>query len=270
MKSRLLVAAVGVPLVLVILVFLPPVATAVFVALLTAVAAHELCGATGKPPHAFTALTMLCAVWIQVCLYFGAPVSTLAIGALLYFLLLFVLWVAYHERDVAFGFIQFGAGLMGGLVVPLCLGSLTLLRLSDNGVFCVLVPFVIAFIGDAGALFSGMLFGKHKLAPKTSPKKTVEGAAGGLVCSALFMVVYGLVLRAFDVRASLLLMALWGVCGGVVSQLGDLAFSLIKREFGIKDYGRILPGHGGVLDRFDSMVTLAPAIVLFFSLARPF
>ena len=103
-----------------------------------------------------------------------------------------------------------------------------------------------------------MRLGKHKLAPVVSPNKTIEGVIGGLVASMVIMILYTLVLQIADFRVSYGLAILYGLLGGVVGVFGDLCFSVIKRQTGIKDYGNLIPGHGGALDRFDSMVTVAP------------
>jgi phosphatidate cytidylyltransferase len=129
------------------------------------------------------------------------------------------------------------------------------------------MPFIFAFGSDTGAYFVGSKFGKHKLTPQLSPKKSVEGAIGGIVTVALLMAVYFYVCYRLDDSLSNALVVRYmvlGVIGAVFSQLGDLAASSIKRYKGIKDYGKIMPGHGGVLDRFDSVLFTIP--VVFFSI----
>ena len=143
--------------------------------------------------------------------------------------------------------------------------SLTLLRHHVlGGAYLYLLVFVGAWVTDTFAYFTGMLFGKHKLIPEISPKKTVEGAIGGTVfCIGAFLL-YGLIVgKLFSLpRPNYLSLALFGLVAAVVSQLGDLIASLIKREHDIKDYGRLFPGHGGVLDRFDSILALSPILLL--------
>ena len=271
MKSRLLVAAFGIPLVI-ILLLLPAIAVAIMVCAISALSVYELFHAI-KADKRLLALVLcaLSALGIQIAAYFRLGPAYIAGGLFLFLIILFALWVAYHEREIEFGFSHFGIALFSGIVIPLCLSSLIVLRCAENGVFLIFIPIGTAFIGDAGALFSGMAFGKHKLAPKTSPKKTVEGMLGAIVSSSLFMVLYCLGLRAvFALQVNVILMGLIGAFCGLLAQLGDLAFSLIKREFGIKDYGSILPGHGGALDRFDSMITVAPAVLLLINLIKPF
>ena len=116
-----------------------------------------------------------------------------------------------------------------------------------------------AFSSDSGAYFAGCYLGKHKLAPVISPKKTWEGVAGGAAAAILVMLLYALILDlAFGYEVSLGAAILYGLVGTAVDVLGDLTFSVIKRQTGIKDYGFLLPGHGGILDRFDSMMLVAP------------
>lgn len=263
MKSRLLVAAVGVPLVFVLLVLLPPWGTALLAALVSCLAAHEMLAAVGLAQPFPTALGCLSALAVTAAAYFRLPLVWLAAWAALVILLLFALWVAYYEKERPFGLAGIGAGLLACLLIPAGMAALVLLRQGERGSCAVLLPIVVTFVGDAGALFTGMALGRHKLAPRTSPKKTVEGAVGGLLSSVAAALLFGLILRwAFAVPCALPQLLLSALIGGAVSQLGDLAFSLIKREFGVKDYGRLLPGHGGALDRFDSTVFAAPVLLL--------
>ena len=131
------------------------------------------------------------------------------------------------------------------------------------GKFVYLIPFIFAWVTDTFAYFTGRLFGKHKLIPAVSPKKTVEGAIGGAVCCALVAMLYGLLVeKCFGGSPNYLVLALSGLVIAVVSQIGDLAMSAIKRQYGIKDYGKLLPGHGGLLDRFDSCIAVAIVVAL--------
>ena len=165
-----------------------------------------------------------------------------------------------HERVT---FTQVSGALFAAVVVPLFLSSLVRIAKADSGQTLILLPFLAAFGSDIFALFGGMLFGKHKLAPEISPKKTVEGAISGLVGALLLTALYNIALQLFfTLSLPWLPLLLTALVGAAVSQLGDLSFSLIKRENGIKDFGRILPGHGGILDRFDGLLFAAPAVEL--------
>jgi phosphatidate cytidylyltransferase len=133
----------------------------------------------------------------------------------------------------------------------------------ENGRFLVLIPVICASITDVGAYFVGVLFGKHRGVTKVSPNKSLEGYIGGIVVGCLVLMLYAVVLGRFaGVSVSMPIMALYGIVGSAVTELGDLSFSLIKRQEGVKDYGDLLPGHGGMMDRFDSTVFAAPAIMV--------
>ena len=132
-------------------------------------------------------------------------------------------------------------------------GSMIVIYNTEKLLFPLI--FVGAWVTDTFAYFSGYFLGKHKLIPSVSPKKTVEGAIGGSLATTITFGVYGWI-RIGDVKLALILAAI-GLVTSVVSQFGDLAASLIKRQWGIKDYGNLFPGHGGVLDRFDSILAVS-------------
>lgn len=133
----------------------------------------------------------------------------------------------------------------------------------DAGKFVYLIPFLFGWVTDTFAYFTGRLFGKRKLIPAVSPKKTVEGAIGGAVCCALVAVLYGFLSALwFDASPNYIVLGIAGLVIAVVSQIGDLAMSAIKRQYGIKDYGKLLPGHGGLLDRFDSCMAVTVVLAL--------
>ena len=139
--------------------------------------------------------------------------------------------------------------------------------MTEAGNFLVLLPFMVAWISDTCALFAGIKFGKHKLAPALSPKKTIEGSIGGIVGTILGCMLYAVICRTvFQYEASLLGFAIIALIGAVVSQFGDLSMSFVKRKFGLKDYGKIFPGHGGMLDRFDSVLFAAPVVEILLTL----
>ena len=151
--------------------------------------------------------------------------------------------------------------------------SLSLLRYmdADVGIFGVALVFVVAWVCDVFAYLVGSAIGKHKLIPEISPKKTVEGAIGGIVFTALACLLYGFILeKFFALSVNYLFLAVIGVILSVVSQLGDLFASMIKREYGVKDYGNIFPGHGGVMDRFDSVISVSTVLLILCILFPPF
>jgi phosphatidate cytidylyltransferase len=165
----------------------------------------------------------------------------------------------YKLSDVATWF-------MTAFYILLGFSSISVLRFLETagGKYVYLLVFVGAWVTDTFAYFCGMLLGrggKHKLIPDVSPKKTWEGSIGGTVFCMIAMVIFGLIINSIsDFQANYILLVIAGLLIAVVSQIGDLCMSVIKRTYGIKDYGKLFPGHGGVLDRFDS--TLAVAVIL--------
>ena len=155
------------------------------------------------------------------------------------------------------------SGFMGAYIVA-AFTAILFLRDAENGRYTYLLIFIGAWVSDSFAYFTGRLLGKHKLIPEISPKKTVEGSIGGILFCALSFILYGIVITHFvpnATRMNLGALFLYGVIVSVVSQIGDLCLSAVKRHYGIKDFGKVFPGHGGVLDRFDSI--LAVSLVLF-------
>jgi len=151
------------------------------------------------------------------------------------------------------------------LYVVITFSSIVALRYLEGGKYIYLLAFLGPWVSDTFAYFCGRFFGKHKLIPEISPKKTIEGSIGGIIFTAVGFVVYGLIVNNMTGGAmglSYILLALTGMVISVISQIGDLAASLIKRNYGIKDYGAIFPGHGGVLDRFDSVLLTAPVLLI--------
>ncbi len=133
--------------------------------------------------------------------------------------------------------------------------------IPEEGAYLVWLVFLCSWGCDTCAYCVGMLIGKHKMSPKLSPKKSVEGAVGGVVGAALLGALYAAAVSHFaDADASPVLYALICGAGGLISMVGDLAASAIKRNHNIKDYGKLIPGHGGILDRFDSVIFTAPII----------
>lgn len=147
--------------------------------------------------------------------------------------------------------------VFGVLYVSVMLSCVYLIRVMNSGQYLVWLIFLAAWGSDTCAYCAGMLFGKHKMTPVLSPKKTVEGAVGGLAGAVILGMLYG-IFTTGQIREYMLIC----LAGAAVSMIGDLAASAIKRQTGIKDYGTLIPGHGGVLDRFDSVIFTAPVVYL--------
>ncbi len=156
------------------------------------------------------------------------------------------------------------------LYVNLSLSTVVFLRQMEQGRYFYLLAFIGPWVSDTFAYFCGRAFGKHKLIPEVSPKKTVEGSIGGIVFAAIAFVLTGFIVEKCNpsVVPSYGVLAIAGAVISVISQIGDLIASVVKRRYGIKDYGWLFPGHGGVLDRFDSVLAALPVLYLL-SLVYP-
>lgn len=163
---------------------------------------------------------------------------------------------------------QIFASVFGLLYVPFMLSYIYQIRIAEDGLFSMWLIFLCSWGCDTCAYCVGVLFGKHKMAPVLSPKKSIEGAVGGVVGAALLGAAYGAVVSKHMVMENApLYFAVICTVGAVISMFGDLIASGIKRQHGIKDYGKLIPGHGGILDRFDSVIFTAPMIyALLFAL----
>ncbi|MGI6180713.1 MAG: phosphatidate cytidylyltransferase [Agathobaculum sp.] len=276
MKTRVLFGVVGFVFVLLALYVFPPLVLELALAALCMLATLELLYATRLVRNRL--LLILCAA-VSLGLAVGhfsiLPLASTSVMQVLAFALLiasFAIELRFHDSmDVS----QVAWGFFGGLIVPYLMLSLVRIFQMDFmpirdtelhiGQFLVLLPLLAAWGADTCALFAGMLFGKHKLAPVVSPKKTVEGAVGGVAGGAVLVLLAAVLMNIFlDLEMPLWSAALLGGAGAMIGEIGDLSFSIIKRQTGIKDYGHIFPGHGGVLDRFDSVLFVAPFAEILF------
>ncbi len=200
----------------------------------------------------------LAGIAYYVCLRFGSKeqIVPLIIGFLVLLMAVYVFsFPKYIAQQVMFVF-------FGLFYVALMLSYVYQTRMLPQGAFLVWLIFLCSWGSDTCAYCVGMLMGKHKMAPKLSPKKSVEGGIGGILGAALFGAVYGLAINRFASGADANVLHYAIICGigSMISQVGDLAASAIKRNHDIKDYGKLIPGHGGILDRFDSVIFTAPII----------
>lgn len=257
MKTRIVAAVVLLPLLLLVVLAAPKVCTAILFAAMAAIAAYELLSGTGLVKslrlNIYSAVSAFwCALWCGL----GLGYACLLLGILIFWVVLFA-EMMYSQLKLTFD--KIGICLVAGAALPLLLASLVRIHGSAEGRFFILIPFVLAFLSDTGAYFAGLRFGKHKLAPVISPKKTVEGLVGGVLGAIVGMLIYCLVLDVlFGFETNYLFALVYGILGSFAGVFGDLCFSVIKRQTGIKDYGNLIPGHGGILDRFDSMIVIGP------------
>lgn len=302
MFKRVMVAVVGLPLLILILGWVPSWATMLLLAAMCAIGAWELMrAAAGEKGRPLIPLAAIAAALVPVCVYLEESIANAELAAMMgesiahaaltalpelpfvgllgavFIFVAFALAIHRYDEERGIPFAAVTCAIFAGLVFPLMLSCLLRLRMMPAiGMLNVFLPLAISFGSDTFALFAGMLCGKHKLAPKVSPKKTVEGAIGGLIGGVIGMTLFKLIadsiVLSVDVYPPIEMAAgpqfswaavfVLGIIGSAISQIGDLSFSVIKREFGVKDYGHLLPGHGGILDRFDSVTFAAPAVWL--------
>ncbi len=221
-------------------------------------------------PYTYT--SMICAAVWYVLLFFVRDGVWNGHWSLYYFtalvMVMMVLGIVYYPKR------RFADAAISGfsvLYIPVLFSFVYILRESTNGQFYVWYIVAAAWGSDTLAYFTGMIFGRHKLCPRLSPKKTIEGAVGGVLGSAVLCTIYGLIIAAtVEVESGIMLKLslLIGVLGSLASIGGDLFASSIKRTMRIKDYSNLIPGHGGILDRFDSMLFVAPVVVIILDLFK--
>lgn len=159
-------------------------------------------------------------------------------------------------------------GFFALVYVAVMISFIYRIRLLPDGAFYVWLVFICSWIADTFAYFVGVKFGKHKMTPILSPKKSVEGAVGGIVGAMLIGGIYGAAINSKISVNAPVVFAVAGGIGAVISIIGDLAASAIKRDHSVKDYGKLIPGHGGIMDRFDSTIFTAPAIYIVIEIFR--
>lgn len=277
MKVRVLTGAgiflIGLPILLLSEYIVFPIALSI----LCAISSFELLRTLGLHKNWFiSAPTYLLALSAPL---FSADVFEYQGGQMQYILFLSLALFAYliYLAGVAVlsggrvGFKAASGVFMSICYVTVSFTSLSLIRYMERGAYFIGLVFVVAWMCDTFAYFTGRLFGKHKLAPELSPKKTIEGSIGGIVFASLGCLLYGLIVElAFGLQANYLVLLAIGLFGSVIAQIGDLWASLIKREYGIKDYSKLLPGHGGIMDRFDSILAVSAPLMVTCILFPPF
>ena len=278
MKTRIITALVGIVVLIGVLFTFDTLVFNLVIAAITLLAIHEISSALGVEKKdwllyavmvPYTLLIMLSSY--QVCRRLVMPASFLLV-------LFYAIYLVVRNGDISY---QKASGLvMFSGIVLFCFYSF--IRLKEllpvetygyDAVFFILLILCFAWGGDTCAYFAGRAFGKHKLCPVVSPKKTVEGAIGGVLGTMVFGVIVTLIysvaadrMEAFtrsNIGVSLyVIIALLAGIAAVLGIYGDLVASVVKRQCGIKDYGTIFPGHGGILDRFDSVMFIAPFVTM--------
>lgn len=258
-KTRVWTGVVGIPL-LVIILYSGGMVLAIGVSLLAFAGILEYCGAINRLVRPkisiinMVVLSVILMVTIKLDYYFLMPVL----------LVEFIAIFCYEILSGNVGIQRGSATLLGLIYIPIMFGHLFLFETVNKGIYYMWMIFVIAFSTDTAAYFVGKSMGHRKIAPRISPKKTIAGSVGGVIAAALSTILYGSILGSyFNFILPWYLYLIVGIFGSIAGQCGDLTASMIKRKAKIKDYGSILPGHGGVLDRFDSILFIIPLIYIF-------
>lgn len=258
MKTRIIsgiVMALIVAAILAVGYLWAPIVITIAVALLAAGAVYELlCNAAGIKDKivlsgacAYAALTVVLGDW---AFFAGVITATVLYG------IFAVVMILIKHRELDLGKIA----LIYGLPVPFALAFYFLNSIisANGGIYYLLLLLNFSSVCDMGAYFTGVTMGKHKLCPEISPKKTVEGAIGGIVSSLIVTLIITLCFRNSIINQNIILPLILTVPFCVLGMMGDLFASVIKRAVGLKDYGNLIPGHGGIMDRVDSIIMLAP------------
>ena len=274
MVVRLITSAVGI-IVCLVLLFLgetSPIYINVALALVTGLMCGELLSAKGLHKKLSVSIP---AIIFGIAMPLLSTTDYVFIPLYLFTVILFITAVLSHKTMTADDLL-FAFG--GPVLITLSMTSIAYVSCGPNGLaplffevdestfsaFWIVLILAVPWLADSGAYFAGRFLGKHKLCPAISPKKTVEGAIGGLICGFLGSLLVGYIFTHIydDVTINYIPLIIVGLINPVVSIFGDLAFSIIKRACGIKDYGSIMPGHGGMLDRFDSIILCAPLVFI--------
>ena len=274
MKQRLISAAVGLLVLVVAIIFFDTLLVNTLAAAICAMAVYELFHAAGLSKYRL--LAIVSALYCVMLLFTNTTlVSAMFLPlTLLYIILCFIYLLMEHEslsvQALCYCFLTTG-------LVAMSFFSLVQMRDETNaqlGLFYLILSFGSAWWSDTGAYFVGTFFGKHKLCPGISPKKTVEGLIGGVItailCNLLVCFIFTQISAmivpfgyfAMPVKINYVAVALMTPTLSLLGVLGDLSASVIKRQNGVKDFGHIMPGHGGVMDRFDSVLFISPVVLL--------
>jgi len=272
MKTRIITGIIALVVFIPVLFFSHTLVFDVAIAVISAMGTFELLKCVGVvKKYALSAPA--------VTLAFGAPLTVRVVDAdpeILMFIgvayLFYLLFAGVFNRK-KYTTNELALAFFATVFVTISFSSIIITRNLQNGSILYLLIFIGAWSSDTFAYFTGKLFGRRKFFPDISPNKTVEGAVGGVVFCSLAFVLYGFIISRidnFDVAPNYILLAGVGLAVSVAAILGDLATSAIKRNYGVKDYGSIFPGHGGVMDRFDSVMATAPMIMIIGSVLDRF
>jgi phosphatidate cytidylyltransferase len=280
MRTRLVSAAFGIIFAIAVLYFYNSVVLNIVIALIILWALYEVL-ITTKYIRDKT-LFAICSIFSATVPFFiySATIpffnpSYYKLMSIICYLFIFTLFVYLLKRHKTMRLEVIGTCFMLTLLLSFSFSCIIFTRdkflhspIDNIALFYIILIFAGAWATDAGAYFIGRIFGKHKLSPEISPKKTIEGAIGGFVISILVFIAAALIFKSYcfsqnhNIEINYITLIITSILCSGVAIIGDLSASLIKRECHIKDFGNILPGHGGVLDRFDSVMFVAPLMLI--------
>jgi phosphatidate cytidylyltransferase len=264
LATRILTAAAGIPFILVCIYY----GNAAFYVMMFAVSllcVYEYLTILKKyNPHTFVSLTMAAAFFVFLSLFKNFQLDKIVISVVVMMFVLFGIEIFGNEPYLCVA--RISLSFLGAFFIPLCLVHMVYIRNLDGGMELVFFIFAVVWILDTAAYAFGRMFGRHKLAGNVSPRKTVEGALAGVVFGILAAVAFKIVVM--NSVLTLKNAAVLGLVIAVSGQFSDLSESIIKRDGGVKDSGKMIPGHGGVFDRFDSYIFVAPAVYYILQLLR--
>lgn len=258
--NRILTAVIGVPLIF-ICIYCGNVAFYIMMFIISFLCVYECLTILKKyNPHTIVSLIMASLFFVFIYFFNSTMIDKVAFSAIIMIFILFFVEVVFCENP-SFSIERIAISFFGAFFIPLALLYMSYIRNLDNGMKFIFFLFIVVWVLDTAAYGFGILFGQHELAKDISPKKTIEGTIAGIVFGILtaYLCRYVFMQDVLTITESLML----GFVIAIIGQFSDLAESLIKRDANIKDSGKIIPGHGGVFDRFDSYIFVAPTVYYY-------
>ena len=269
MKQRIITGLCAGAILILLLVTSNEIAIKIAVGLISIFSLYEFYGATGLNEKSKLGLV---GIFLSVLLIVNCCMNLPYLNLMLYIsLLAYSMFMLFSDGKISLSDIS--VSLFGMIYVVFSMLHIVFTRSLEFGYYYLYIIIFGACVADIFAYFDGCSIGKHKLCEKISPKKTIEGAVGGLLGSVIVMLLLGFVISILSeeiTSVNYVVLGILGVICSVFAQLGDLTASVIKRQYNIKDYGHILPGHGGFMDRIDSIIFVAPIVYYYVSMIKIF
>ncbi len=272
MKTRIITALVLLSVFVPVLIFSHTVIFPIVISIVSLFATFEYLKCLGhEKDYALCVPAFVISLALPLASHFKNDSGFLLITAAVFALYLFYLFAYAVFKRGRLPFFAVSSTFTGIFYIIGAMVCVVLLRRSEGGEYLYLLVFISAWVTDTFAYFTGRFFGSHKLIEEISPKKTVEGSIGGSLFCIFSYLIFGFAVgRIYSITPNYPALALSALVVSLVAQIGDLIFSLIKREHGIKDYGKIFPGHGGMLDRIDSIIPVSFMLYILVSMGGEF